>query len=66
MDVFITYKDRTMTFPDLWLRDVVEIAHNSQLRILTLRTEKRAYIINVDMIRHIELAEGEESPEPTL
>lgn len=66
MDVFITYKDMTMTFPDICIRNVVDMAHNSQMRILTLRTEKRAYIINVDMIRHIELAEGEESPEPTL
>lgn len=63
MDAFITYKDKKA--PDC-IMDVKEYAHNSQLRILILRTEKRAYIINVDMIRHIELAEGEESPAPTL
>lgn len=63
MDAFITYKDKKA--PD-FIMDVKEYAHNSQLRILILRTEKRAYIINVDMIRHIELAEGEESPAPTL
>ena len=66
MDVFITYKDTPRGNPDCMIRGVNEFAHNSQMRILTLRTEKRAYVINVDMIRHIELAEGEESPRPTL
>lgn len=66
MDVLITYKDTPMTFPDICISDVVEMAHNSQLRILALRTKKREYIINVDMIRHLEVAEGEGSPEPTL
>ena len=66
MDVFITYKDTSRSLQDHWIRDVREFSHNSQMRILTLRTEKRAYVINVDVIRHIELAEGEESPKPTL
>ena len=66
MDVFITYKDKSGMLPDSWIRDVNEFAHNSQMRLLILRTEKRAYFINVDTIRHVEIAEGEERPKPTL
>ena len=66
MDVFITYKDKSGMLPDSWIRDVNEFAHNSQMRLLILRTEKRAYFINVDTIRLVEIAEGEERPKPTL
>lgn len=66
MDVYITYKDTSRSIPDHWIRDVREFSHNSQMRIVALRTEKRTYIINVDLIRHIELAEGEEFSHPTL
>lgn len=66
MDVFITYKDTPRGNPDYLIKGVNEFAHNSGMRLLILRTEKRAYFINVDTIRHIELAEGEESPRPTL
>ena len=66
MDVFITYKDKSGILPDNWIRGVNEFAHNSQMRLLILRTEKRAYFINVDTIKHVEIAEGEEWPKPTL
>ena len=66
MDVFITYKDTPRGNPDCLIEGVNEFAHNSGMRLLILRTERRAYFINVDTIRHIELAEGEESPRPTL
>lgn len=66
MDVFITYKDTPKGCPDHWIRGVNEFAHNSGMRLLIMRTEKRAYFINVDTIRHVELAEGEEFPEPTM
>lgn len=66
MDVFITYKDTPRGNPDYLIKGVNEWAHNSQMRILILRTEKRAYFINVDTIKHVELSEGEEFPKPTL
>ena len=66
MDVFITYKDTSRSLPDHWIRGVNEFAHNSGMRLLSLRTEKRAYFINVDTIKHVELSEGEEFPKPTL
>ena len=66
MDVFITYKDTPRGNPDYMIRGVNEFAHNSGMRLLILRTEKRAYFINVDTIKHVELSEGEEFPKPTL
>lgn len=66
MDVLITYKDTPRGNPDYLIKGVNEFAHNSGRGLLILRTEKQTYFINVDMIRHIELVEGEESPRPTL
>ena len=66
MDVFITYKDTPRGNPDYLIKDVNEFAHNSGMRLLILRTEKRAYFINVDTIKHVEFSEGEEFPKPTL
>ena len=48
MDVFITYKDTPRGSPDCLIKGVNEFAHNSGMRLLILRTEKRAYFINVD------------------
>lgn len=66
MNVLITYKDSEPSSPTCWIRDVEEVTHNSQMRILIIRTEKRVYFINIDMVRHVEMIKGEELPKPTL
>lgn len=63
MNAFITYKDKKAA--DL-IPGVKEVAHNSQLRALTLTTESRVYIFNFEMIRSVEMAEEGEDFTPTL